>query len=142
MGARWFSVALGGPVPYSQRLSLPVKSVIAAIAHFTRSPAPTMTLAEARQRFGEDLMSREMLDDERQTEAFRRCLRVLSIIPKQPKLNLRQGSYRLKHLLERALGPDLYVYEGTLILAAKAAGFSFKSSRSRLEHFFNLILAN
>lgn len=70
-----------------------------------------------------------------QGDAFEWCLELFHSLEKTKRINWAFGSYGLKHLVENPTGhfgvcPTIqsayrgYVFEGTLILAAKAAGFA------------------
>jgi hypothetical protein len=82
-----------------------------------------------------------------QQDAFEACLEFLEGIEPTQALNRRHTSYGLKHVVENPAGrmevpsdPDaykLYVYEGTLILAALASGFHMKQIGDGLSAIFN-----
>ena len=84
-----------------------------------------MNLKEASEKFprkGCDLKTiRETKDQDR---AFKACLDWLAGLKPIRNSNRRHGTYGLKHMVERA--SQLYIYEGTFILAALASGFSVR----------------
>jgi len=72
----------------------------------------------------------EMLNREEQRRAFVPCLQFLQGLEKTKPMNRWQTSYGYKHHVE-GRPHRRYVYEGTFILAAIAAGFQVKQLRKR-----------
>ena len=75
-----------------------------------------------------DCLDIEMLNREDQKEAYHLCLQFLEGIEKTNNLNRKHTSYGYKHYVEGRPHRG-YVYEGTFILAALAAGFQVMQLR-------------
>lgn len=105
------------------------------------SAAPTATSHNEKAQRVIDALSRfptkEISVDQLvgQGDAFEWCLEMFNSLEKTKRINHRHGSYGLKHVVEDPAGRygvrsavqntyRGYVFEGTLILAAKTAGFS------------------
>lgn len=72
-----------------------------------------------------DCLDIKMTNREDQKRAYQLCLQFLEGVEKTKGLNRKHTSYGYKHCVEG--GPHRgYVYEGTFILAAIAAGFEVK----------------
>ncbi len=104
-----------------------------------------MTLQEAAQTFRVAGLDPALLEG--QDSAFERCVEFFKPIVKTKKPQ-GPGSYRLKHFIENPSGrfgipssvPSYtqYIYEGTCILAACAAGFSMRQAGRHLGAIFNI----
>jgi hypothetical protein len=90
-----------------------------------------MTLTQATKKFKVAGLDTALLKN--QDEAFQHCLTFLEGIEKIRTLNRRGDSF--KHIVEKIY--DVYVYEGTFILAALASGFKAQPIGSGLKSWFN-----
>ena len=105
-----------------------------------------MTITEANRQFSVPGLDPTAVKG--QERAFRECLAFVSGIGKIKGQNRRRTSYKIKHLVESPTGNfgieadsecySGYVYEGTLILAALAAGFTAVQVGSGLSVTFNM----
>lgn len=105
-----------------------------------------MTLQEASRTFA--VPGIDPGDLTQQEHAFATCVSFLDGISKIKGQNRRHTSYGLKHIVEHpgghfgipssAGGYDGYIYEGTFILAALAAGFTAAQPGNHLKATFNL----
>lgn len=97
-----------------------------------KTDTPPTTLRQAITQFNIGEYAEDML--EMQEEAFQICRNFLSGVEKIRTQNKRLGSYTLKHVVENPHGHygirDTqclyagYIYEGTLVAAALAEGFT------------------
>lgn len=104
-----------------------------------------MNLDEACRRFAVPGLNQANLEG--QERAFQTCLLFLGGIGKTKAQN-RRTSIKIKHLVESPTGNfgipsdtdchSSYVYEGTLVLAALASGFTSKQLNSGLSVTFNM----
>ena len=91
-----------------------------------------MTLEQTKTRYTVQGIDEAQLDG--QEEAFQRCMALFESLEKTKTINRKHGSYGLKHIVENPTGRfgiptdsskyTGYVYEGTLVLAALANGFT------------------
>ena len=105
-----------------------------------------MTLQQAAERFSVSGLNLANLQN--QDEAFENCLSFLKGIKKIRRQNCKRATYSYKHMVENPSGEwgvsnsndhyTGYVYEGTFILAALAAGFTRKQRGSGLRSTFNI----
>jgi hypothetical protein len=105
-----------------------------------------MTLKQAAKQHPIGGLDEKMLA--KQDDAFATCLSFLDGISKTKGQNRRHTSYGLKHIVEHpgghfgipsdAGGYNGYVYEGTLILAALASGFTAAHARNHFRATFNI----
>jgi len=104
-----------------------------------------MTLSQAAQHYHVTGLDQSLLNE--QKEAFQTCLTFLEGVEKSNGRHTGSNSYGLKHIVENPSGRfgipasqdcyNGYIYEGTLILAALASGFTI-SQRGHLHADLNI----